>query len=1051
MKSDSSLSLSFPYPRNPMSNSHRNFSTLQYFFYKNLETEMSVGQIIHGFKVTKIKEIKEFSLTAISLRDINTNAEWLHLQRDDKNNLFSIGFNTSVSDSTGVPHILEHTVLCGSKKYPVRDPFFKMLNRSMSTFMNAWTGMLFCVIFFLFLFIYFFFFINSIAHNYTQYPFSTQNIKDYENLQSVYLDSVFNPLLRSQDFLQEGWRLERDENGEYQIKGVVYNEMKGAFSDAGSLLQTRTEQNLFPGTTYENESGGDPAKITDLTHEQLVNFHKKHYHPSNSRIFSYGSFPLEPQLERVSVALSKYSISNPPVVNHIVKPYGVKSVSENGPVEGASHPDLQTKYSVSFLMNDVSDVYQTFKNQIFSSLLISGTSAPMHQSLIDSGLGPDFSANTGYNTQSKISSLTIGLQGINRDKIDSVDKAIKDTISQVYETGFDSRRVDAVIHSIELGFKHKTAHFGMSLMQMISSGWFLGIDPLTMLELESNLERLRSDLSKKLPFSETIEKYLLNPSHELKFTMMADPDFSKIQASDEALLLSSKVEALSKDQMNVIDEQASSLASAQKEDEDLSCLPTLNLDDVTKSVDRYAIDINSISNTPVQWRVTSTNGISYLKIANGIQSLPSDLVPYLPLFCDSLTYLGTKDRLMPEIETDINLYTGGVRVSPFVSTDFNDTGCAEIGIILSSNCLDANIPQMYKLVKELVFETDFDKQDRLRTLITASASGVYNSIANSGHSYARTLAGSTLSPEVRFSNMVSGIGQAKFITGLANIISEAQNIDDVVTNLKRIRDHLIKSESIGVAITTMPDSVGPNTESASLILDELDNSKEAEKLTKISNSSQSILNQDPSSKKYLCPMPFASNFAARSILTVPYTHQDSAALQVLAKILTQNFLHREIRESNGAYGGGAVFSPLAGIFGFFSYRDPNPLFSIESFGRSVEFAVNTEFDERQMSEAKLSLFKDLDSPISVSQEGMQFFNHGITDDMRQKRRDQLFAVTVDDLKRVAKQYLVVSEGQLSSDAIIGNSDGLSLFEFEQVLEEDSGISKPLQWTKISLE
>ncbi|OMJ16676.1 Presequence protease, mitochondrial [Smittium culicis] len=938
----------------------------------------------------------------------------------------NIGFNTSVGDSTGVPHILEHTVLCGSQKYPVRDPFFKMLNRSMSTFMNAWT-----------------------AHNYTQYPFSTQNIKDYENLQSVYLDSVFNPLLREQDFLQEGWRLERDENDSYQIKGVVYNEMKGAFSDAGSLLQTRTDRNLFPGTTYEHESGGDPAKITDLTYEQLVSFHRNHYHPSNSKIFSYGSFPLEPQLSRVNSILDNYSRINPPTVNHVVTPYGTKSIVENGPVEGASSPDQQTKYSVSYLMNDVTDVYQTFKNQIFSSLLISGTSAPMHQSLIDSGLGPDFSANTGYNTQSKISSLTIGLQGIHKDKIDAVDSAIKSTLNDVYKNGFDPRRVDAVIHSIELAFKHKTAHFGMSLMQMVSPGWFLGIEPLTVLELESNLKRLRSETQQKLPFSETIEKYLLSPAHSLKFTMNADSEFSKIQANDEALLLASKVKSLSEEKMKVIDEQASLLSSAQKQVEDLSCLPTLKLDDVSKSIERYAIDLSSINNIPVQWRVTSTNGISYLKISNGIQFLPSELIPYLPLFCDSLSYLGTKTRSMPEIETDINLYTGGIGVSPFVSTDFNDLSSTEIGIMISSNCLDPNIPKMYNLISELIFDTDFNKQDRLRTLISANAAGVYNHIASTGHSYARTLASSTLSPEYRFTNMISGIGQAKFITSLANEISESENIDFVVDRLNQIKKLLIESESVGVAINTMPTSTSANTDSAAIILDQLDKSKHSGEPITISEANQSILNQEPSSTRFLCPMPFASNFAARAIRTVPYSHSDSTSLQVLAKILTPNFLHREIRESNGAYGGGAVFSPLTGIFSFFSYRDPNPLFSVESFGRSIDYAINTEFDERQLSEAKLSLFKDLDAPISVSQEGMSHFNHGITDDMRQKRRDQLFSVTAEDLQRVAKQYLAPSDDQLRSDAIIGNSDNLSLFKLEDAVPAEA--SKPIPWTNISLE
>ncbi|KAJ1902836.1 Mitochondrial presequence protease, partial [Coemansia sp. S17] len=268
-------------------------------------SSLVTGQEVHGFVVEDVQIVSELKLKAIRLRHQKTGAEWLHIDRDDSNNVFSVGFNTSVSDSTGVPHILEHTTLCGSSKYPVRDPFFKMLNRSMSTFMNAWT-----------------------AHDYTQYPFSTQNAKDYENLQNVYLDAVFQPSLREVDFRQEGWRLERsdptDTASSWQFKGVVYNEMKGAFSDAGSLFATRAEQQMFPGTTYQYVSGGDPAFIPDLTHAQLVEFHRTRYHPSNARIYSYGNFQLAPQLERVGEVISTYERITPATVPMDVKPFGEK-------------------------------------------------------------------------------------------------------------------------------------------------------------------------------------------------------------------------------------------------------------------------------------------------------------------------------------------------------------------------------------------------------------------------------------------------------------------------------------------------------------------------------------------------------------------------------------------------------------------------------------------------------------------------------------------------------------------------------------------------------
>ncbi|KAJ2682802.1 Mitochondrial presequence protease, partial [Coemansia spiralis] len=352
--------------------------------------------------VEDVQAVSELKLKAIRLRHQRTGAEWLHIEREDANNVFSIGFSTSVTDSTGVPHILEHTTLCGSEQYPVRDPFFKMMNRSLSTFMNAWT-----------------------AHDYTQYPFSTQNSQDYANLQSVYLDAVFQPKLREVDFRQEGWRLERGEqDGGWGLKGVVYNEMKGAFSDAGSLFATRAEQQMFPGTTYQHVSGGDPQFIPDLTHEQLVAFHATRYHPSNARIYSYGNLPLAPQLERVDRAIAGHMRQPPVVVPMEVTPFGEKQVTELGPVESVGAADKQTKFSISYLANDLRNVFETFSMSVFSGLLLSGTAAPMHKALIDPHIGSDYTSNTGYSPFTRQTSLTVGLQGIADKDIPRVEQLV---------------------------------------------------------------------------------------------------------------------------------------------------------------------------------------------------------------------------------------------------------------------------------------------------------------------------------------------------------------------------------------------------------------------------------------------------------------------------------------------------------------------------------------------------------------------------------------------------------------------------------------------------
>ncbi|KAJ2871421.1 Mitochondrial presequence protease [Coemansia aciculifera] len=964
------------------------------------------GQEVHGFVVEDIQTVSELKLKAIRLRHQKTGAEWLHIDRDDSNNVFSVGFNTSVSDSTGVPHILEHTTLCGSSKYPVRDPFFKMLNRSMSTFMNAWT-----------------------AHDYTQYPFSTQNVKDYENLQNVYLDAVFQPSLREVDFRQEGWRLERsdptDTTSSWQFKGVVYNEMKGAFSDAGSLFATRAEQQMFPGTTYQYVSGGDPAFIPDLTHAQLVEFHRTRYHPSNARIYSYGNFPLAPQLERVGEVISTYERITPATVPMDVKPFGEKLVTEFGPVESVGSADKQTKFSISYLTNDMRNVYETFSMSMFSNLLLNGTSAPMHKALIDSHIGSDYSSNTGYSPYTRQTILSVGLQGIADKDISLVEQRVAETFARVRDEGFERRRIDAALATVELAYKHKTSDFGLNLMKSLSTGWFHGVNPVDYLKVSENVARLRADVASGGFFEGIVDRYFANSGHKLKYVMLADPKYNQGLDQREHEMIQSKLNTLTRADLTTIDEKNKVLADEQMKKEDLSSLPTLTMADVDAAASRYALDMGVAGEcVPVQWRTTSTNGISYFRAINDVRDKYPELRPYLPLFCEALTYLGTKSRDMPEIETEIRLYTGGVSFSPFVTTDLAHLGHIEAGISYGSHCLDQHIEPMFKLVLELVRETNFDNTNRLRALLNSLSSNMFNDVASSGHAYARRLASSTLTPEMQALEALNGITQVKFISDLARM----SDLAPVVEKLKQVQNVVFNKLAMRTAITTNAGSADDNQTALKRFLEDY-----PEKDTEADNGAGGD-KFVASSSRFFCPLPFATNYAGKAIRAVPYNHPDSVKLQLLAKFLTPNYLHREIRERNGAYGGGAGYSPLQGVFSFFSYRDPSPLETIETFARSIKWVTEEHtISEREMTEAKLSVFGDLDSPLSVSEEGMTYFTTGVTDDMRQERRDQFFEVTANDLKDVAAKYLSPeTASRPTSVAVIGEESLAISGDWKQV-------------------
>ncbi|OTF83389.1 Presequence protease, mitochondrial-like protein, partial [Euroglyphus maynei] len=392
------------------------------------DLHFEVGQRIHGYRVESIQSVPELCLTAYRLIYEKNGAEHLHIARDDSNNVFGVTFRTTPEDSTGVAHILEHLALCGSRRYPVRDPFMKMLTRSLSTFMNAFTG---C--------------------DYTMYPFSTQNPKDFYNLMSIYLDAVFYPRLRYLDFLQEGWRLEHsnveDDKSPLIFKGVVFNEMKGVFSSPSSIYTRQLINKLFPDNIYRNDSGGDPLDIPDLTYEQLKQFHSRHYHPSNARFFTYGNFPLEKHLEAIGKVIEQFDcdeslrqISRISDQHSWVQHQRIKLRCQNDPL--APFPDRQTTASVAWMLESLQDVQENFTLSILCTLLMDGPNSPFYQALIDSGLGSDYSPFSGYNNFTKQSLFSIGLQGISKDQCGAVLKAIDMALMDSYTEGFPQERID---------------------------------------------------------------------------------------------------------------------------------------------------------------------------------------------------------------------------------------------------------------------------------------------------------------------------------------------------------------------------------------------------------------------------------------------------------------------------------------------------------------------------------------------------------------------------------------------------------------------------------
>ncbi|PVI01309.1 hypothetical protein DM02DRAFT_613710 [Periconia macrospinosa] len=964
-----------------------------------------VGEQLHGFTLKRVKQVPELELTALHLQHDKTGAEYLHIARDDANNVFSIGFKTNPPDDTGVPHILEHTTLCGSEKYPVRDPFFKMLPRSLSNFMNAFT-----------------------SSDHTTYPFATTNVKDFQNLMSVYLDATLHPLLQENDFTQEGWRIgpenplaaqeEGSEDAKRLVfKGVVYNEMKGQMSDASYLYYIRFQDHLLPDI---NNSGGDPQKITDLTWEQLRKFHADHYHPSNAKLLTYGNMPLTEHLKEIDARLKNFD--KIPVDHDIKSPIELhepKNVTVSGPLDPLVPADRQFKTSVTWIMGDTANVLEHFSIGILTNLLMDGYGSPLYRNLIASGLGADFTPNTGYDGAGKRGVFSVGLNAVKEEDVPKVREAIVKTFHEARENGFDQIKIDGILHQLELSLKHKTAHFGMNLMQRVKPGWFNGVDPMDVLPWQEVVDAFQKKLASGNYLESLLEKYLLNDK-TLTFTMAPSETYSQELVEEENLRLKDKIAQTTKqfasqeEARAYLEKREMELLDVQEKarNQDLSCLPTVHVKDIPREKERKPLRHTSIGDVEVQWREAPTNGLTYFRAVHRLENLPDELRQLIPLFTSAVMRLGTRDKNMEQLEELIKLKTGGIVAGYYSSPSPHALDQYSEGLSFTGYALDRNIPDMYELLRTLIMETNFDgpaAEKDIRELLQSSTSGAINSIAESGHSYARAFAASSLNPIARLNEQVSGLTQVKFMTSLASR-SPTDSLSDVMQKLKSIQSFAIaNSNQLRVALHCGVESSTPNQEALRRFLDSIPK--------KATHPSPAQKQYTRNSKSFF-PLPFQVYYSARAVSTVPYTNAAGAPLEILAQLLTHKHLHHEIREKGGAYGGGAYSQALGGVFGMYSYRDPNPQNTMTIMSEAGQWARDRTWAAQDLEEAKLSVFQGYDAPQTVNQEGVRLFLSGITDDMLQTRRERLLDVTAEDVQRVADEYLVQRASE-SSVAILG--------------------------------
>ncbi|XP_063700443.1 presequence protease, mitochondrial [Culicoides brevitarsis] len=960
-----------------------------------------VGDSMHGFVCTNVKFIKEFNMTAYVLKHEKTGLEYLHVDRPDSNNVFSINFRTTPMNSTGLPHILEHNVLCGSERFPVRDPFFKMLNRSLATFMNAMTG-----------------------PDYTLYPFSSTNETDYRNLMGIYCDAVFKPNLKYLDFLQEGWRLEHstidDKNSPLIFKGVVYNEMKGAFSENSAVFGENFFNKILPDHTYGVCSGGDPIKIPELTHKDLVEFHQKYYHPSNARMFSYGNFQLEKTLDYVN---SQYLGH----VNPIDASYSVVPNQKRWTEPRSAHItcrfdnmgapfEKQNQIGIGFLMSDIRDTYENFVIYVLTELLVKGPNSYFYKSLIEPNISGGYNGNTGFESNIKDTMFTIGLQDIAVNDFERVQTIFDQTIQQVVEQGFDKTHLEGILHNIELMMKHQTPKFGLGLLFNLTALWNhgTGSDLISSMEVANTIARFRKNLAEDPKYLEKkVEQYFIKNKHKLTLTMSPDKDHEAKFAAAEQKLLQEKVDALTETDKERVFKDGLALLESQKSVENMEILPCLKLSDIKTDLEAPRLEKITVKDVPTQICLVDTNGVTYFRSIFDASELEHEEKVLLPLFCDVVSQFGTKKTDFRTFDTRIKTKTAGLSFSVHLTESLEDPRKYQIGLMMGTYCLNPNNEEMFSIISELLNDFHPEDTERFEMLLQNYLSNLSCGIAQSGHMYAISGASGLVTEAAALKEEINGIKHLEFMNKLTAEATPAE----ILEKMRKIAEKLFKKGSMSTALNLTENDKKSTLKTYEAFLGDVCQNRTKSPLkwheSKIL-STKSIHNE----------MTIPVNYCAKAFPTVSYTHPDFAKLRVLAKLISAKYLLPVVREQNGAYGAGAKLGTDS-LFSFYSYRDPNSTKTLDVFDETYNWIKQNDakFDEQTLFEAKLGVLQQIDAPIAPMDVGIDNFSHGLTHEMRMAHRKNILGVTKEDLMQVAEKYLKEGAVKNVGKCVLGPENG----------------------------
>ena len=965
------------------------------------------GDRVNHYLIKRIVALEKINSVFYELEHLTTGARHVHVSREDAENTFSVAFKTVPVDSTGVAHILEHTVLCGSHRFPVRDPFFSMLKRSLSTFMNAFT-----------------------ASDWTMYPFSTQNQKDFFNLMDVYLDAAFFPKLEDLSFKQEGHRLEIEgdfESGDPDrfhlvYKGVVYNEMKGAMSSPDQVMVRSIQKHLYPSTTYHFNSGGDPAEIPTLTCGQLKKFHRRHYHPSNAFFYTYGNLPLADTLLFIhQTVLKKFKRTTPDTgVARQSRWRKPRVGSFPYPLQPSEDPSKKCQVCVAWLTADIKNSFDILTLSLLEQILLGNSAAPLRKALIDSGLGSALCDGSGFDADNRDASFVSGLKDVEEASAEKIEAIIFEVLADLANNGIDRQLIDSAIHQIEFRRKEITNTpypYGIKLLLAFAGAWLHGGDPVKILKFEDDLKKLRKRMERGPFFENQLKKHFLNNSHRIRLTMVPDQQLEFNETVRVQRELEKIKKSLSRSKIEKIRQDAKVLQLQQETVADISCLPTLQIEDIPISVPvvkETAFDGKSA----VTFYDQPTSGIFYFVASSGTGTLRKELIPWVPFFCYALTRAGTSLHDYTEIARRIDAYTGGVGLATHARTRYDQSRTCLPFISFSGKCLVRNQEKMFEIIQELIAHFDFSDHARLKKLLNEYRAGFQSMIVHNGHRLAISVASRNFSPARSLGESWSGIHQLKTIKQMSDNLS-SRKLSALSRDLTRIGKLLFTRNNFQMALIGDESALTAANNSAAAVFKQL-------RAGKHDGFGPPNIRLDDEILREGWITSTAVSFVAQTFETVRITHADAPALAVISKLLRSMYLHREIREKGGAYGGFAVYSPEDGLFCFGSYRDPHIVETLKVYDAAAGFIRSGNYSAEDVKEAILQLCSEIDKPDPPGPAARKAFHRKIvslSDEIRSQFKTRLLTVTRRNVKKVAEKYFDIQSARRAI-AVVSNAEKL---------------------------